>query len=147
MIGNFRGEIMKKIISVLVLGIMFITASAAQADDVKEKALHDLHMIMRFMDHGIRVALEGADFQMLGEMGQSVKMDRDSIVHGTIMVKDGKAMIREMLEGRAMRELYKEGNFDKKLMDELHKLGEKMLEVIELVERIHGSALKQASGK
>jgi hypothetical protein len=142
-----KGEIMKKIISVIVVGIMIIIVSSVQAENAKEKALHDLHMIMRFMDHSVKVALEGADLQMLGEMGQSEKLDRDSIVHGTIMVKDGKAMIREMLGGRAMRELYQEGNFDKKLMDELHNLGEKMLEVIELVEKIHGSALQQASGK
>jgi hypothetical protein len=79
-------------------------------------------------------------------MQSSAKLDRDSIVHGTIMVKDGRAMIREMLEGRAMRELYKEGKFDRKLMDDLHKLGEKMLDVIDLVEKIHGTALKQAPG-
>jgi hypothetical protein len=52
-----------------------------------------------------------------------------------------------MLEGKAMRELYREGNFDRKLMDDLHKLGEMMLDVIERVEKIHGNALKQASGK
>jgi hypothetical protein len=63
------------------------------------------------------------------------------------MVKDGKAMIKEMLEGKAMRELYKEGVFDQKLMDDLHKLGEKMLEVIALAQKIHGNAIKQASGK
>jgi hypothetical protein len=138
---------MKKIISVLVLGIIVMVASTVQADNAKEKALHDMHMLMRFMDHGLCGALEGADLQMLGEMGQSEKLDRDAVVHGTIMVKDGKAMIKEMLEGRAMRELYQEGSFDKKLMDDLHKLGEKMLEVIEQVEGIHENALKQASGK
>jgi hypothetical protein len=80
-------------------------------------------------------------------MGQSKKLDRDAIVYGTIMIKDGKALIKEMLEGKAMVELYQEGNFDKKFMDELHKLGEKMLEVIERVEKLHADALKQASQK
>jgi hypothetical protein len=136
-----------KTIIVVLLAALTVTASGAKADDTKATALHDMHMIMRFMDHAMCVALEGADFQMLGEMSSAGKLDRESIVHGTIMLKDGPAMINEMLEGKAMRELYKEGNFDKALMDDLHELGKKMLEVIDLVEKIHGNALRQAAGK
>jgi hypothetical protein len=76
--------------------------------------------------------------------GKREKLDRDAIVHGTIMVKDGKAMIKEMLEGKAMRELYKEGAFDKEVMEDLHRLGEKMLEVIEQVEKLHNSLFKES---
>ena len=133
--------------AVLAVMMLFSLTSVVQADNDREKALHDMHMLMRFMDHGIGIALEGADLQMLGQMGRSEKLDRDAVVHGTIMVKDGKAMIREMLEGKAMRELYKEGDFDKQLMDDLHKLGDKMLEVIEMVQNIHVNAIKQASYK
>ena len=138
---------MKTIIVILLSTLTMTVASGTRADDTKATALHDMHMIMRFMDHAMCVALEGADFQMLGEMSSAGKLDRESIVHGTIMLKDGRAMINEMLEGKAMRELYKEGNFDKALMDDLHELGKKMLEVIDLVEKIHGNALRQASGK
>lgn len=138
---------MKSILVLLLTTLTLLSASGARADDAKDKALHDMHMIMRIMDHALCVSLEGADFQMLGEMKSSEKLDRDAIVHGTIMVKDGKAMIQEMLEGRAMRELYQEGKFDKALMDNLHKLGEQMIEVINQVEKIHGNALKQASGR
>jgi hypothetical protein len=138
---------MKTIIASIILGIVITFTSVVQADNAKQDALHDMHMLMRFMDHGLSVALEGADLQMLGEMGQSDKLDRDSIVYGTIMIKDGKALIKEMLDGKAMVELFKEGNFDKKFMDDLHKLGEKMLEVIEDVEKLHENALKQVSGK
>jgi hypothetical protein len=138
---------MKTIIASIILGIVITFTSVVQADNAKQDALHDMHMLMRFMDHGLSVALEGADLQMLGEMGQSQKLDRDSIVYGTIMIKDGKALIKEMLDGKAMVELFKEGNFDKKFMDDLHKLGEKMLEVIEDVEKLHENALKQVSGK
>jgi hypothetical protein len=138
---------MKAFVSFLFFVSIILLSSGIQADNPKEKALHDMHMMMRFMDHGLCVALEGADLQMLGQMGMSDKLDREAIVHGAIMVKDGKVMIKEMLEGKAMRELYQEGNFDKKVMDDLHKLGEKMIEVIEKVEKIHESALKQALGK
>jgi hypothetical protein len=138
---------MKAITITLVFAFLILFASGVQADNPKEKALHDMHMIMQFMDHGLGVALEGANLKMLGQMKVSEKMNKDTLVHSTIMIKDGKAMIKEMLEGKAMRELYQEGNFDKKLMDDLHSLGEKMLEVIEQMEKIHSSALEQASGK
>ncbi len=138
---------MKTTIASIILGILILSASVVQADNAKQDALHDMHMLMRFLDHGLCTALEGADLQMLGEMGQSEKLDRDSIVYGTIMMKDGKALINEMLEGKAMTELYKEGNFDKKFMDDLHTLGKKMIEVIEQVEKLHSNAIKQASEK
>ena len=138
---------MKTTIVSIIFGIVILFTSVVQADNAKQDALHDMHMLMRFLDHGLSVALEGADLQMLGEMGQSKKLDRDSIVYGTIMMKDGKALIKEMLDGKAMTELYKEGNFDKKFMDDLHALGNKMLEVIDQVEKLHKNALKQASEK
>lgn len=130
---------------ILVIALLF--SFTAQAETVKQKGLHDMHMMMRLMDHGMCVALEGADLQMLGQMGMSEKLDKDAIVHGTIMIKDGKAMIREMLDGKAMQELYREGGFEKKFMDELHDLGEKMIKVIDQIEKLHGSALKQAAEK
>jgi hypothetical protein len=138
---------MKNLISTLILAVVVFFSFSAGAETVKQKGLHNMHMIMRFMDHGLYSALEGADLQMLGQMGMSEKLNKDAIVHGTIMIKDGKAMIREMLEGKAMQELYHEGGFDKKLMDELHDLGEKMIKVMEQIEKLHENAFKQAAGK
>ncbi len=138
---------MKNLISTLILAVVVFFSFSAGAETVKQKGLHNMHMIMRFMDHGLCSALEGADLQMLGQMGMSEKLNKDAIVHGTIMIKDGKAMIREMLEGKAMQELYHEGGFDKKLMDEVHDLGEKMIKVIEQIEKLHENAFKQAVDK
>jgi hypothetical protein len=138
---------MKILTSTLILLIVVFFSFGAGAETVKQKGLHDMHMMMRFLDHGLCSALEGADIQMLGQMGMSEKLDKDAVVHGTIMIKDGKAMIREMLDGKAMKSLYQEGGFDKKIMDDLHDLGEKMIKVIEQIEKLHESALRQAEGK
>lgn len=129
---------------VLILATIPFSPSITLADEPVKKGIHDMHMMMQFMDQALCSALEGANLQMLGQMGMSEKLDKDAIVHGTIMVNDGKAMIKEMLEGKAMRELYNEGGFDKAVMDDLHKLGEKMLEVIEQVEKLHKDVFKQA---
>jgi hypothetical protein len=131
----------------LVFVVLMFFVSIVHAENPKQKGLHDMHMMMEFMDHGLCTALEGANMQMLGQMGMSEKLDKDAIVHGTIMVKDGKAMIKEMLEGEAMKKLYREGGFDKKVMDDLHELGNRMLKVIEQVEKLHEGVFKQTSGK
>jgi len=132
---------MKKLTIIMVVLSVTLFTGGLSAGQKSESALHDIHMIMRFMNHGLRVALEGADMQMLGELGLSEKLDRDAIVHGTIMVNDGKGMIQEMLDGKAMQAIYKEGSFDQKTMDELHILGDKMIEVIEQVEKMHKRVL------
>jgi hypothetical protein len=133
---------MKTFTVFIISAVIALFSSYAKADTPKEKDLHDMHMIMQFMDLGLCSAIEGANMQMLGQMGTSTTVDKDATVHGTIMVKDGKAMIREMLDGRAMQELYKRGTYDKEAMDDLHELGERMLRVIEQVEKIHKSAIK-----
>ncbi len=138
---------MKALTITLILTLTVLLSPVVQAEKPAEKSLHDMHLIMEFMDHGLCSALEGANLQMLGQMGMSEKLDKDAIVHGTIMVNDGKAMIKEMLEGKAMRELYKEGGFDKKIMDDLHELGERMLKVIEQVEKLHEGVNKQGTSK
>ena len=138
---------MKTLSITLIILLVGFFAVSVSAEEKADSALHDMHMIMRFMNHGLSVALEGADLQMLGQLGLSEKLDRDAVVHGTIMVNDGKGMINEMLEGKAMQALYKEGSFDQKIMDDLHILGDKMLEVIEQVEKMHKSVFKQVTDK
>ena len=136
---------MKTFVLILIVAVVILFSPVLQAEKPSKDGLHEMHMIMQFMDHGLSTALEGANMQMLGKMGMAKTLDKDAIVHGTIMVNDGKAMIKEMLEGKAMRELYREGGFDKKIMDDLHKLGEKMLEVIEQVDKIHESLYKKGT--
>lgn len=139
--GTRKGERMKTLSITLIILFVGFFAGSVYAEKKADSALHDMHMIMRFMNHGLSVALEGTDIQMLGQLGMSEKLDRNAIVHGTIMVNDGKGMIKEMLEGKAMRAIYKEGSFDQKTMDDLHILGDKMLEVIEQVEKMHKRVL------
>ncbi len=134
---------MKTFVLILIVAVVLLFSPGLQAEKPSKDGLHDMHMIMQFMDHGLCSALEGANLQMLGQIGMAKTLDKDAIVHGTIMVNDGKAMIKEMLEGKAMRTLYKEGGFDKKTMDDLHELGVKMLKVIEQVEKLHESVYKQ----
>jgi hypothetical protein len=138
---------MKTLIITIISAAAILFSFTVQAETVKQKGLQDMGMMMRFMDMGLCSALQGADLQMLGQMGMSEKLDKDAIVRGTIMIKDGRALIQEMLEGKAMQELYHEGGFDQKYMDELHDLGERMIKVIDDIEKLHKGAFKQAGEK
>ncbi len=132
-----KEDTMKTLSAVLIFAVVLFLASGALAEKPSERGLHDMHMMMHMMDVGLCKAMEGSNLQMLGQTGISEKLDKDAMLRGTQMIKDGKALIKEMLEGEAMKALYKEGGFDKKVMDDLHKLGEKMLEVIEQAEKLH----------
>jgi len=109
--------------------------------------IHEMHAMMRLMDSALCEALEGANLQMFGQMGESGKVDKDLIERGTNMVKEGKATILNILAGTDMKTIHKEGDYNQKVMLNLHALGDRMLHVIEEVEKLHGEALKQMDGK
>jgi hypothetical protein len=126
---------MTLIISMLL--VFFINAGAEQT--AKEKTMHDIHAMMRMMDNALCEALEGANLQMFGKMGSSDKLDRDLMERGTKMIKDGKEQILSVLTGKEMKTLHKMDGFDEQIMLDLHALGDRMLHVIEEVEKLHES--------
>ncbi len=138
---------MKTLAATLIFVIVIFFSQNVQAEKPPEKGLHDMHAMMHEMDNGLCEALQGSNMQMLGQMGMSEKLDKDLMVRGTKKINEGKAMIQDVLEGEAMKTLYKEGGFDKKVMDDLHKLGEKMLQVIGQIEKLHEGVHKQVSRK
>ena len=130
---------MKKIMAVLAaVLIVFLSVSVVQADKRSKDLQMNMHIMMHLMSHGLDLALEGANLQMLGYMGMANdRLDKDTIRHGTIMLKDGRQGILDVLEGKPMKQIYKEGKYNKKSMDDIHKLGELMLRVIDQAEKMH----------
>lgn len=139
---------MKTLAAVLIfLTVMIFSVSAQAEHSEKEKAMHEIHASMRLMDNALCQALEGANLMMFGEMSGAAKIDEDLIERGTIMVKDGKAAILKTLAGSEMATLHKEGGYNEKVMHDLHALGDRMLHVIEEVEKLHSEAFKMMKGK
>jgi len=137
---------MKTLLSILISMCAIFFFSPAQAEH-KGMTIHEMHAMMRLMDSALCEALEGANLQMFGQMGESGKVDKDLIERGTNMVKEGKATILNILAGTDMKTIHKEGDYNQKVMLNLHALGDRMLHVIEEVEKLHGEALKQMDGK
>ena len=134
---------MKTLSAALIFSIVMIFSFSAHAEQTeKEKALHEMHAMMRLMDSSLCHALEGANLMMFGQMAESGKIDKDLIERGANMVKDGKAMILKTIAGSEMKTMHKEGGYNEKVMHDLHGLGDRMIHVIEEVEKLHSEALK-----
>lgn len=139
---------MKTLAATLIFSIIMIFSFNVKAEPTeKEKTLHEMHAMMRLMDNALCQALEGANLLMFGQMSGAEKIDKDLIERGTNLVKDGKAVILKTLASSEMKTMHKEGGYDEKVMHDLHGLGDRMLHVIEEVEKLHTEAFKQIEAK
>ncbi len=129
---------MKTLAITLVLAVLVLFSTGVQADKSSDDLQMNIHIMMKLMNHALNHALEGANLQMLGQMGMANdQLDRDTIKHGTTMLKDGRQGIKDVLEGESMKQIYKESKYNKKAMDDLHELGERMLKVIDQAGKLH----------
>lgn len=139
---------MKTLTVTIISAVALLFSYTAQAEQTeKENTLHEMHAMMRMMDNALCQALEGANLLMFGQMSGAGKIDRDLIERGTAMVKDGKETILKILAGGEMKTMHKESEYNEKVMSDLHALGDRMLHVIEEVEKLHSEALKQINMK
>ena len=127
----------KMVVALIAVTIIFLSVNA-QADKQSKDLEMNMHIMMSLLSHGLDLALEGANLQMLGYMGMANdRLEKDTIKHGTIMLKDGRQGIKDVLEGEPMKQIYKEGKYNKEAMDDMHKLGELMYKVIDQAEKMH----------
>ena len=145
---------MKVLIRMLFLGLMFITAVFLPANPVQAmdmEAGHDMssHHQHMMLNHALGMTLEGYNLVMLGDMGMAKGVDKISVEHGNMMIKNGKAMWTEVMSGKAMTGMHHAGKDPMKdpAMAFTHKLGEKQMIVIDLLGKMpkmdmgHGMAM------
>lgn len=128
----------KTVIIVLSLLMLVFFSAGIQAEDQPKDLQMNMHIMMKLLNHALCHSLEGANLQMLGYMGMANgQLDKDTIKHGAIMLKEGRQGIKDVLDGEPMKQIYKEGKYNKESMDEMHKLGELMLKVIDQADKMH----------
>ncbi len=82
---------MKTLAATLIIVIMMFFSTGVQAEKQSKDLQMNMHIMMHLMSHGLNLALEGANLQMLGYMGMAnERLDKDTIKHGAIMLKDGR---------------------------------------------------------
>jgi hypothetical protein len=89
--------------------------------------MHHMHILI---NHALGMAAEGSNMLMPGHMGAG----KASMEHGKMMMADGRALLTEIMEGRAMKEMHEKGvKMDNAMMAETHKIGEAAMNVINLL--------------
>lgn len=143
-----KEDTMKTLIVTVITVVALLFPFTVQAElTERERTLHEMHSMMRMMDNALCEALEGANLLMFGQMSGVEKINRDMVDRGTAMVKDGKAVISKILAGAEMKAMHKEGGYNEKIMRDLHALGDRMLHVIEEVEKLHAEAFQEMGKK
>ncbi len=123
---------------VLMVFLFVGLSSHVFAEEMKHKKgdasmeMHHMHMLM---NHGISMVVEGSNMVMLAEMKMAPGVDPETLQHGKHMIKEGKDLITRILNGPDMMAMMKMHAKDP-LMDYTHQLGESMLKVTDIIEKM-----------
>jgi len=126
-------QILVRVLCIVALLICLPTVQAAAKETQKKApgnaAMH-LHHMHTMMNHGLIMALQGSNLVMLSEMKMAPGIDEITLSHGKKMITDGKAMLKDMLNGDHMTAMHKRGEANSPLMAYTHDLANASLTVI-----------------
>jgi hypothetical protein len=100
-------------------------------------AVHHQHIML---NHALKMALEGSNSVMLGDMGMAKGVDSISVEHGKMMLKNARALFNDIMSGKTMMNMHMGGTTPESdaLMKYTHKLAEAQLQVITLLDDMPG---------
>jgi hypothetical protein len=95
--------------------------------------MHHQHILM---NHALKMALEGSDMTMTGQMGMAPGVDEVTVAHGKMMRKGAWDMLNEVLSGDAMMTMHEGGMkpTSHKGMEFTHELGSAIMKVMSLLD-------------
>jgi hypothetical protein len=125
----------KILILALILSIGMFGVANAKGMKHKGHADMEMHHIHMLMDHGLEMVTEGSNLAMIAQMKMAPGMDKMTLDHGQHMIKVGKELITRCLSGPEMMAMMKKHGKDP-LMDYTHQLGEAMLKVADMLEKM-----------
>jgi hypothetical protein len=97
-------------------------------------AMHHMHIMI---NHALEMAVQGSNMVMLGQMGMSKDVDKYSIEHGKMMLADARAVLTEVMEGKAMTGMHEKGvTGGNAMMADTHKIGDAAKKVIDLLDKM-----------
>jgi hypothetical protein len=96
--------------------------------------MHHMHIMI---NHALEMAAQGSNMVMLGQMGMSKDVDKYTIEHGKMMLADARAMLTEVMEGKAMTGMHEKGiTGGNAMMAETHKIGDAAKQVVDLLDKM-----------
>ncbi|MDX1776421.1 MAG: hypothetical protein R3297_07555 [Desulfobulbales bacterium] len=95
-----------------------------------------MHHIHSMMNHGLSMVTEGSNAIMVSYMDMAPKVDDIAHEHGHDMMNMGKGVINRSLSGPEMMSMMDGDQAHSEHMNYTHKLGESMLIVVDLLEKM-----------
>jgi hypothetical protein len=94
---------------------------------------HHQHIML---NHALKMALEGANSVMLGDMGMAKGVDEISVEHGRMMLKNARALFNDIMSGKNMMNMHMGGMTPESdaMMKYTHQLAEAQLQVLTLLD-------------
>jgi hypothetical protein len=133
--GKMNGGFIKILVLSLILSVTMFGVASAKEMKHKGHAAMEMHHVHELMDHGLEMVVEGSNLAMLAQMKMAPGLDQMTLQHGQHMIKAGKDLITNCLNGPEMTAMMKKHGKDP-LMDYTHQLGEAMLKVADIVEKM-----------
>jgi hypothetical protein len=98
-------------------------------------AMHHMHIMI---NHALEMAAQGSNMVMLGQMGMSKDVDKYSIEHGKMMLSDARAVLTEVMTGKAMTGMHEKGvvTGGNPMMADTHKIGDAAKNVVDLLDKM-----------
>jgi len=139
-----RSGLTYKLIVLLVSFFFLLTVPVSAGMTMKHgsghgMAMHHQHIML---NHAFGMALEGSNLVMLGEMNMAKGVDKISVDHGKMMMKNGRNLWNEMMSGDAMMKMHGEGTSPtvNPMMKYTHELAETQLNVMDLLSKMSSSS-------
>lgn len=134
-----KSNIMLFVMSLSLLLAGPLNAGMAMEDEEHGMSMHHQHIML---NHALGMVLEGSNMKMLGEMDMAKGVDKASVEHGNMMMKQGRALYDKIMSGDMMMKMHKEGKSpkDNPGMKYTHELAEAQLKVMELLKQMSSSA-------
>jgi hypothetical protein len=126
--------------AVLMFSLSFGFCRNVYAGEMKhiheDRSVMELNHMSTMMSHGLWMVTEGFDMVMLAGMKMAPSADPTTSEHGRQMIRSGKELIEHFMSGSQMKELHKTGHADTSLMKHTHELGEALMTVTLMLEKI-----------
>lgn len=114
-----------------------VLAVPAWAEQYADMSLHHVHITQ--LNHGLHMAVEGQNLLLIGEMSMAQTLDPVTKGHGKAMLKAGKELIVNAVEGPAMKDAMANQPITT-AMTFTHQLAKAMLAVVAAMESAHAVA-------
>jgi len=94
-----------------------------------------MHHQHTMLNHALKMALEGSNLIMIGQMGMAPGVDNVSVEHGKTMIKHARSLYNEIMTGKTMMNMHGKGKSPEKdsAMAYTHKLASAQLKVMDLL--------------